>query len=527
MLPLLERVVEHLQRVRRIAGKMIVDRDEHFDHGRFEAFVVEAFERATRDGPDAARLESGHWRWEREYLRCFVDELHWLLLDGIGAQWPSSQRARFIEAAILRASSLPEDEGVATLTAPREHLLGSLLRSVQQSIGHSMQEWPERAPWHSATRYCQHLGLTRPSDDAIDLTPAGTTLLRLQGRDRLRWILAIETSMATSALDSWCIDLDSVKHLARGKTWTFGADPIGPPVRASTFARWAALGALEHGVDDYGFESYDINRIGRELFDELARDDATSFRTLARAFLEDEREPILVPPPPEARDRAAEATLRHARMVAHEVRNALLPVQHSLKKVWAHSATTPELEEPRRRIDEGLARLHRFIDDSLRLAPLASEESAVFSVMEAIDEARRQCDPAPAGGILIEAHPASAAPRCRGHQGRFALAMLNLLRNSVQAGGSGVRIQISVDARAPRLVTISVRDDGPGVPDDQRATLFENGVSHRSGGTGHGLSLVRRVVEQELNGRIQLAPPTISTTGACFELELPAEEDER
>ena len=99
------------------------------------------------------------------------------------------------------------------------------------------------------------------------------------------------------------------------------------------------------------------------------------------------------------------------------------------------------------------------------------------------------------------------------------LVLLNLLRNAVQVGGR--RISISIDARASDTVTVRVQDDGPGIAEDQRDTLFENGVSHRSEGSGHGLSFVRLVVVEEMEGTVRLVPST-ERRGACFELQLPA-----
>ena len=45
-------------------------------------------------------------------------------------------------------------------------------------------------------------------------------------------------------------------------------------------------------------------------------------------------------------------------------------------------------------------------------------------------------------------------------------------------------------------------------------------------GSGHGLLFVRHVVESEMSGRLQLIPVT-DGTGACFELQLPTEENTR
>lgn len=528
MLPLLERVVGHLERVQRIAEKQVVDREVALDHDRFEAFVIELFDRSAADDPaTAARLES-RWCWKPSYLRAFVEELHWGLLDGVAARWSTEERFELIEAALSKASWIDDDASIERLAPSRTRLLAPLLEATRQNIGYSEQEWRDGAPWNIAARYCEHLSLTDDPGHGVTVAPAGTLLIRLRGVDRLRWLLAIETSLATSDRDSWCVDLGSVHHLAVRKSWVLEADPVGPPISDSTFGRWTELGAVEHWEDDqYAVEGYTVTGIGQEIFGELARNDATSFRILARALLEDGRERVLAPetsgaPSP---DRATAATLRHARMVAHEVRNALLPVQHALKKIWTSpTMATAELSEPRRRVDEGLARLHAFVDDSLRLTPLVTEEATSFSVMEAIDEARRQCVPGPEGGIQIETIPASANPRCRGHRGRLVLAILNLLRNAVQIGGRGVRIKISVDARELRRVTLRIRDDGPGIPDGQHATLFTNGVSHRDGGSGHGLSFVRLVVETEMGGQARLVSLP-GEAGACFELELPTEEE--
>jgi signal transduction histidine kinase len=378
--------------------------------------------------------------------------------------------------------------------------------------------------WQSAPRYCEHLLLAR----AASLTPAGVTLLRLRGVDRLRWLLAMETSLATSSLDPWCLDLESARRLfaALRSPWLLVDDEL--PANRPAIARWSELGALRLSMGETSPATLELTAVGHSIFGELAGDDPTPFRSVARALLDDERDRVLtsIGGNDPSGDRATTATVRHARMVAHEVRNALLPVQYALEKIFSSPvAAAEDLVEPRRRVEEGLARLHRFVDDSLRLTPIADEEVTSFSVMDALEEARRRCDPPPGGGVLIEAWPGSADPRCRGHRGRFVLALLNLLRNAVQVGGPSVRVEIGVDARTTGRVLLSVRDDGPGLSEAQRASIFENGISYREGGSGHGLSYVREVVEEEMGGDVR-AISTADRRGACFELELPTAEDE-
>jgi signal transduction histidine kinase len=521
VLPLLERIVGHLERVRRVAEKEVVDRGVALDHDRFEAFVLALLDRVAA----GATWFDEHWPWKPTYLRAFVDELHWAMLDGVGARWSAAERFELIETGLARATRLAVGAAKEHLLPSRAHMLTSMIEAARKNVGSSEAEWCGRAPWNFAVSYCDRLGLTDASASGVVTSPAGSMLVRLRGIDRLRWLLAIETSLATSDRDSWCIDLGSVRHLAEKTSWMMNVDPVGPPISDSTFGRWTALGPLEHWADEnYGTHGYDVTPIGREIFGELARDEATSFRVLARALLEDDRELILANDAnAESPDRATAATLRHARMVAHEVRNTLGPIQYALKKVWANPAfAAADLSESREWIDDGFARLHRFIDDSLRLVPIAADEAAAFSVMDVIDEARRQCVPGPERGIQITTLPASADPRCRGHRGRLVVALLNLLRNAVQVGAT--IIHVSVDSRVPRAVTIRVHDDGPGIPQAESDMIFANGVSHRDGGSGHGLSFVRLVIEQEMGGRVRPVPPS-DGVGACFELELTTEEE--
>ena len=70
----------------------------------------------------------------------------------------------------------------------------------------------------------------------------------------------------------------------------------------------------------------------------------------------------------------------------------------------------------------------------------------------------------------------------------------------------------------PEWVVLAVEDDGPGVPQPIAGSVFEPGVSTKTGGWGLGLSLTRRIVEEGFRGRITIEP---SSAGARFVLRLP------
>jgi len=96
-------------------------------------------------------------------------------------------------------------------------------------------------------------------------------------------------------------------------------------------------------------------------------------------------------------------------------------------------------------------------------------------------------------------------------------ALEALMKNAVDAlAGRGGRIYISA-TRVPEGVRIRVADDGPGIPREFRARVFDAGFSTKDHGWGVGLSLARRIVEENHGGRLMLVP---APRGATFDVIL-------
>ncbi len=97
--------------------------------------------------------------------------------------------------------------------------------------------------------------------------------------------------------------------------------------------------------------------------------------------------------------------------------------------------------------------------------------------------------------------------------------LLNLIRNSVEAIPAGASGNIKLGAMAGRggAVSISVEDDGPGIPEDLRSKLFSPFTSGKASGTGLGLSISKKLVEA-MGGTLQLLPIEPHGTKAALEL---------
>ena len=98
----------------------------------------------------------------------------------------------------------------------------------------------------------------------------------------------------------------------------------------------------------------------------------------------------------------------------------------------------------------------------------------------------------------------------------LARVFSNLLENAVLHNDSGTpRVEVAIDAD-PESVTVTVIDDGPGVPEDEQGTLFE-----RSGRGDHGLGLyLVRTLLRRYDGTIELTET--GPDGSTFTIELPS-----
>lgn len=219
----------------------------------------------------------------------------------------------------------------------------------------------------------------------------------------------------------------------------------------------------------------------------------------------------------------------HARMVVHELRNALVPAQmalSSLTRSLGDAASVEPVSKHARRIEGGLTRALDFAGQMLRAADLGDEPRSPFDAVAAVREAVASV------ATLLNGHLRFAPPEGTravfGPRARFVLAVINLLRNAAQASAAkatagGGRVEVSFGPEGARVL-IHVDDDGPGVPPEERHVIFEPGVAMRSGGSGQGLALVRRAVEVEMGGAVTCESGPLG--GARFTIDLPTREFE-
>ncbi len=221
----------------------------------------------------------------------------------------------------------------------------------------------------------------------------------------------------------------------------------------------------------------------------------------------------------EAQRREVEGLERLRRVgtgLVHETKNPLAVVRGFAERILHRPLDRSSLEQAARAIvdetDRTLARLDEFLLFS-RPAKLRRERVPLRPLFDEL---------AMLVGPELDSKEASIDVNCsekelNADRDQLRRLLLNLLLNAIQAMEPGGRLWLICEER-DAVLQLAVEDDGPGVPRAVRDTLFEPYVSMRSGGSGLGLSIARRIAEDH---GFTLSYEPRNPRGARFVLEAP------
>lgn len=209
--------------------------------------------------------------------------------------------------------------------------------------------------------------------------------------------------------------------------------------------------------------------------------------------------------------------------VAHELNTPLSVLHGSIEKLTETTTDRQTLDrlarmarvtQRLRRISEGLidfAKVRNQQMEPITLRPLIEDAWSLV----AIDEKASQVD---------FSNLVCAGDRVIGNSDRLIQVFVNLLRNSLNAVKSGGKIDVHsrpLQRDGRPCISITVDDNGPGIPPDVLPDIFDAFVTTRlnSRGTGLGLTVAEGIVTQH-GGTISAA--NRPQGGACLEVVLPA-----
>jgi PAS domain S-box-containing protein len=223
------------------------------------------------------------------------------------------------------------------------------------------------------------------------------------------------------------------------------------------------------------------------------------------------------------RQARTQAIANFGESVAHEIRNPLnsihMNVQLLREGLRGAESDFEAIDRTANTVQREIKRLDRVVRDfvqysrppGLDLQP-GSINHVVRAALDLLDAQIREKN------IAVETSLQSAQP-VRMDRDRMQRAIYNVLLNAVQVLGEGGHV-ICRSRDEGTLCCLEFTDDGPGLAPEKTAHIFDLFYTTKKGGTGLGLPLANRIVEEH-GGRMAVASEP--GAGATFAIFLPFE----
>jgi signal transduction histidine kinase len=204
--------------------------------------------------------------------------------------------------------------------------------------------------------------------------------------------------------------------------------------------------------------------------------------------------------------------------LAHEIRNPLAGIAGVMEIVGRDLPANSPAIEVLGEVRHEVLHIKRIVSELLEIArpkPPVYQLGNLVAVAEHATLFAR--DQASARKVTMEVVKDEPLPELEFDSGQIHQVLLNLLLNAVQACGEGgsVRVEFVSD---DKTVTVSVSDTGKGIPPAVLPNIFRPFFTTKGDGTGLGLSLARRIVEDH-GGRLEATSEL--GKGSRFTLSLP------
>jgi PAS domain S-box-containing protein len=213
--------------------------------------------------------------------------------------------------------------------------------------------------------------------------------------------------------------------------------------------------------------------------------------------------------------------------VAHEVRNPLFGIGSTLDALELRLGHGHVYERHVAVLRQELERLNELMSELLELGKLPSEKLYDGDIGQLAAQAISYCEPlARQHGVILLNLIDQKLPSVKMDRRRMVQVFLNLIENAIHYSptGSSVKIKAGIAWRGgQKWISFWVADSGPGIDPGDMDRIFEPFFTRRRKGSGLGLSIVHRIVEEHL-GKIEAS--NSPNGGAVFTVSLLASTDE-
>jgi PAS domain S-box-containing protein len=207
--------------------------------------------------------------------------------------------------------------------------------------------------------------------------------------------------------------------------------------------------------------------------------------------------------------------------VAHEIRNPLNTIGtivQQLNSDFEPSENSEEFHELNSLVYKEVKRINQTIQDFLRFSRPEAMNVETFPLDDLVDQMKQQYESMAREKSL----QLSIDQRWNGQvvwdRNQIQQVLMNLLQNAMDAVETGGEIRLTLRELDEYTIEIKVADNGPGIPEEIRNKIFNLYYTTKPQGTGIGLSMVQRIIDEH-GGVITLESEPGS--GTTFTIRLP------
>ena len=190
--------------------------------------------------------------------------------------------------------------------------------------------------------------------------------------------------------------------------------------------------------------------------------------------------------------------------LAHEIGNPLGGMKAVVQSLQFEAAISDDMRGDLVRLESEIDRLSAFLRGFHGYAAEQAPAPEACMLRQILDDVvlwtRRDAN---SRKVRVELGDLDALPPLWADRHQLKQVLLNLVLNAIQVQPDGGVVTIEATCTG-RQLTLTVADSGPGIPQDVQARIFEPFFTTRPGGSGLGLPIVRKIV-QDHGGRIAVA----------------------